>query len=131
MSVQRVAQLFGIVFIAVGVLGFFATGMDMTADPVTAPKLLGQFPVNAAHNIVHIVIGFWGLLAGRSGAGAKSFASISGLLYLVLAGLGMVVPDTFGLIPIGGNDVWFHALLGATLAGVGFTAKALAPATVR
>jgi uncharacterized protein DUF4383 len=123
MSVQRVAQLFGLVFIAVGVLGFFTTGMDMTADPVTAPKLLGQFPINAAHNIVHIVIGVWGLLAARSWAGARSFATIAGSLYLALAGLGLVVPDMFGLLPIGGNDVWLHALVGAILAGVGFTAK--------
>jgi uncharacterized protein DUF4383 len=131
MSVQRVAQLFGLVFIAVGVLGFFTTRMDMTADPVTAPKLLGQFPINAAHNIVHIVIGVWGLLAARSWAGARSFATIAGLLYLALAGLGLVVPDTFGLIPIGGNDVWLHALVGAILAGVGFTASAPVAAGAR
>jgi hypothetical protein len=131
MSVQRIAQLFGIVFIAVGVLGFFATGMDMTADLVSARKLLGIFPVNALHNIVHIAIGVWGLLAARSWAGAKSFAAIAGALYLVLAGLGLVAPDTFGLIPIGGNNVWLHALLGATLAAVGFTAKEPIPATVR
>lgn len=37
--------------------------------------------------------------------------------------LGLVAPTTFGLIPIGGNDVWLHALLGVVLAGVGFTAR--------
>lgn len=130
MTVQRVAMVFGIVFIVLGVLGFLASGMDMTADPATAPRLLGLFPVNAVHNGVHLAFGIWGVLAARSWAGAKNYAQIAGVLYLILAVLGLVVPDTFGLIPIGGNDIWLHALLGLVLAGVGFTAKAATPATV-
>ena len=129
MTVQRVAMVFGIVFILVGVLGFITSGMDMTADPAMAPKLIGLFPVNAVHNGVHLGFGLWGVLAAGSWAGAKNYAQIAGVLYLILAVLGFVVPDTFGLIPIGGNDIWLHAVLGLTLAAVGFTAKAGVPAT--
>jgi len=45
--------------------------------------------------------------------------------------LGFVIPDAFGLIPIGGNDIWLHCLLGVVLVAVGFMAKeesAAAPA---
>ena len=123
MTVQRVAMVFGIVFLLIGILGFVRSGMDMTADPATAPLLLGLFPVNAAHNGVHIGFGIWGLLAARSWEGARNYARIGGVLYLILGVLGFVAPSTFGLIPIGGNNIWLHALMGLVLAAVGFTAK--------
>ena len=127
--IQRLALVFGIVFIIVGVLGFLASGMDMTADPATAPKLLGLFPVNALHNGVHLGFGIWGLLASRSWAGSKNFATIGGVIYLILTGLAFITPDTFGFIPIGGNDIWLHAILGIAMLIAGMTAKV--PATAR
>jgi len=125
--VTRVAMVFGAVFVLVGVLGLTtAGGMSMEAD---APAmLLGMFPVNLLHNIVHIAFGAWGLWAFRSFANAKMYAQVGGIVYIVLACLGFVAPTTFGLIPIGGNDIWLHAALGIVLAGVGFTAKAPAAA---
>ena len=122
-TVQRVAQLFGIVFILVAILGFVAAGTSMEADPEMADKALGLFPVNLLHNVVHLLFGVWGLAAARSFAGAKTYATVGGIAYLALAGLGFVAPDGFGLVPLGGNDVWLHALLGLVLAAVGFTAK--------
>jgi hypothetical protein len=131
--VRRVAMVFGIVFLLVGVLGLFsAGGMEMDAE--NPAMLLGLFPVNLLHNIVHLLFGVWGLLAARSFAGAKMYAQTVGVIYLVLAVLGFLpaTSTTFGLIPIGGNDIWLHALIGIVLAGVGFTAKpeaAAAPMT--
>lgn len=126
--VTRVAMVFGAVFVLVGILGLVASGgMSMAADPAPA-MLLGMFPINLLHNVVHILFGVWGLVAARSFAGAKMYAQIGGVVYLVLAGLGFVAPTTFGLIPIGGNDIWLHAVLGGVLAGFGFTAKPAAPA---
>jgi len=123
-TVQRVAQVFGIVFILVAILGFVASGGSMDADPATAPRLLGLFAVNVLHNVVHLLFGVWGLLAARSFSGAKTYGMVGGIAYIALAALGYVSPTTFGLIPIGGNDIWLHALLGVVLAAVGFTAKA-------
>ncbi len=117
--VQRVAQLFGVVFLLVGVLGFVASGMSMDANMDTAPKLLGLFPVNVLHNVVHLGFGVWGLMVARTAAGATQFAKIGGGIYLALAILGFVAPTTFGLIPIGGNDIWLHAILGIVLLAVG------------
>ena len=122
--VQRVAQIFGIVFILVGVLGFVASGMSMEHDPAVAPRILGLFPTNLLHNLVHLAFGAWGIIAARSFDGARSYARIAGIIYLVLAALGFVAPTTFGLIPIGGNDIGLHAVLGVALTAAGFTAKA-------
>lgn len=123
-TVQRVAQVLGIVFILVAILGFVASGGSMDADPATAPRLLGLFAVNVLHNVVHLLLGVWGLLAARSFSGARTYGMVGGIAYIALAALGLVTPDTFGLIPIGGHDIWLHALLGVVLAAVGFTAKA-------
>lgn len=126
-TVQRVAQIFGIIFILVAIVGFLATGMNMEADPVRAPHLLGLFPVNALHNVVHLLLGIWGLVASRSFSGARSYARIAGVLYIVLAVVGFIAPNGFGLVPLGGNDIWLHAVLGIVLAAVGFTARELGP----
>lgn len=121
--VKRIAMLFGVVFLLVGILGFTVPGGMSMGDAANAPKLLGLFPVNVLHNVVHLLFGVWGLAAARSFAGAQLYCKAGGVIYLVLAVCGLVIPTTFGLIPIGGNDVWLHAALGLVLAGAGFTAK--------
>jgi len=120
--VQRVAQLFGVIFLLVGILGFVTTGMNMDANMDTAPKLLGLFPVNALHNIVHLLFGVWGLLAARTAAGAVSFARGAGAIYALLTICGYFLPTTFGLIPIGGNDIWLHGFIAVVLLVVGMRA---------
>lgn len=117
-TVQRVAQIFGVGFIIIGIAGFFFSASMEEA------LLLGLFPVNIAHNIVHLLFGLWGLAAARSFAGAKSFAQIAGMIYIALAVLGFVAPDGFGLVPLAGNDIWLHAVIGIVLVYFGFTAKA-------
>ena len=120
--VKRVAMVFGIVFLLMGILGLLQPGgRQMGVD--NPHMLLGLFPVNLLHNIVHLAFGIWGLAASRSFAGARSYAQIVGVVYIVLAALGFVAPTTFGFIPIGGNDIWLHAVLGLALAYFGFTAK--------
>jgi uncharacterized protein DUF4383 len=121
--VTRVAMVFGLVLLLVGILGLIAPGgMQMGADPAPA-TILGMFPVNVLHNIVHLLFGVWGLVASRSFAGAKTYATVGGIFYILLACVGYFAPTTFGMIPIGGNSIWLHAALGVVLAGVGFTAK--------
>ena len=129
-TVQRAALIFGVVFIVVAILGFLASGSSMDPDPTNAPKILGLFPMNLVHNGVHLGFGIWGLLASRVYEGARNFGRIGGILYLILAAVGVAVPDGFGLVPLGGHDVWLHALLGLALVVVGFSAKPVTAAAV-
>jgi hypothetical protein len=113
------ALLFGIVFLAIGVLGFVPGAMHppIGAHNVTMNQnygdLLGLFPVNMLHNVVHILFGIWGVLAYRSFGGSIGYFRSVAIIYAVLAILGLIpaFDTTFGLIPIYGNDVWLHALL--------------------
>jgi hypothetical protein len=118
--VQRVALIFGVVFLLVGVAGLLTEGGTSMEH---GGLLLGLFPVNLAHNIVHILFGVWGIAASRSWDGAKAYTRIGGIIYIVLAILGFIEPDGFGIVPLGGNDIWLHLVLGLVLAGVGFTAR--------
>jgi hypothetical protein len=114
-------------------MGFIAPGgMQMQpTDPATAAQALGMFPVNLVHNIVHLLFGLWGLAGSRSWSGSSSFFRTGGIIYAVLAICGFFFPDGFGLVPLGGNDIWLHALLAVAMLAIGFTAKEGArPATV-
>ncbi|MBI4543677.1 MAG: DUF4383 domain-containing protein [Gemmatimonadetes bacterium] len=122
-TVQRVAQVFGWVFVLVGVLGFVAGSASMEEG-----MLLGLFPVNLLHNLVHLAFGIWGIAAARSFGGAKTYGQAGGVVYLLLAVVGLVAANPLDLVPLGGNDIWLHALLGAILAYFGFTAKEVAAA---
>ena len=117
---QRMAMVFGWAFIAVGLLGFAATGASMDPNHLTAPKLLGLFPVNVVHNIVHLLFGAWGVIGARSFGGARSYLLGAGVIYLLLAAIGFVAPDGFGLVPLGGNDIGLHVFLalGLLLSGL-------------
>jgi hypothetical protein len=123
-TVQRIAQVFGVVFILVAILGFVTSGTSLDADPTTARKILGLFPVNLLHNLVHLIFGIWGLTAARSFGGATAYGRLGGIIYLALAALALVSPSMFGLVPIGGHDIWLHAVLGSALLAAGLTARA-------
>ena len=124
-TTQKLAAVFGVVFILIAIMGFIAPGgMAMQpTDPATAAQALGMFPVNLAHNIVHLLLGLWGLAASRSWGGSSSFFRTAGIIYAVLTVLGFFIPDGLGLMPLGGNDIWLHAILAVAMLAIGFTSK--------
>jgi hypothetical protein len=109
-------MLFGLVFLVVGVLGFVLTGTSQDMS-----MLLGIFPVNLAHNLVHCLFGVWGLAAARSAGGATTYCKVGGAIYLVLGLVGFVAENPLGLVPLGGNDRWLHLVVGAILTYAGMT----------
>ena len=123
-AVQKAAVVFGIGFLAAAAAGFLATGMsNMDANPETAPRALGLFPVNVLHNLVHLIFGIWGVVAARSIGGARAYCRIAGVIYLVLVVVGFISPSGFGLVPLGGTDPWLHLALGLPLAWFGFMTR--------
>jgi hypothetical protein len=111
--VRTFALVFGAIYVLVGILGFIP---GLSTHPADAPHLtvetghgylMGLFPINILHNIVHLIIGVAGLLASRSLGGARLYAQALAIVYGLLAILGLIpaTNTTFGLIPIHGNDV--------------------------
>ena len=118
--VKSLALLFGIVFLAVGILGFVPAA---THDMNGMPMLLGIFHVNFAHNLVHLASGAVFLLCGLAGAGAsRTFFRIFGIVYALVAVLGFMKGDgmLLGLISNNMADTWLHVGLAAVMLFVGF-----------
>jgi hypothetical protein len=129
MSTRTFARIYGIVFLAVGILGFVPgittphTHPDVALDAGLG-LLLGLFAINVLHNVVHLIFGAWGLVAARSLPAAKLYFKATAIIYAVFTVMGLVsaanLYTTFGLVPLYGNDVWLHALLAAVAAYFGF-----------
>lgn len=114
---QKFARIFGLIYAAVGILGFFpilvqpiadTTGLDVVAG---YGRLLGIFPINVTHNLVHLGLGLWGIWAAKTDIASIAFAKTNAVLLAALAVLGFI-PATgmlFGLAPIYGIDAVLHA----------------------
>ncbi len=136
MATRYFALVAGIAYVLVGLLGFVPAATQ--APPADAPGLtvangygylLGLFPINLLHNLVHLAVGIAGLAAYRSRGGARAFARGLAIFYGLLAVMGLIpgLNTTLGLIPIFGHDIWLHALTALLAAYFGFAA----PAAVR
>jgi hypothetical protein len=127
-AIGTFATVFGVVFLLVGVLGFFAAPPPPDAAPLVMDHghglALGLFPINTLHNIVHLLFGALGLTAARGVVmSARGYFQFLAIAYGALAVLGAIpaTQTTFGLIPIYGNDIWLHALLAISAGVIGFT----------
>lgn len=130
--VRTFAKAFGIVYLIAGISGFIpglmqpAGGAPELAIEAGYGILFGIFPVNLVHNLIHIGIGIWGILAARSALGAVTFARANTVIFALLFLLG-IIPAThtlFGLAPIYGIAAWLHLLSAAIAAYFGFAGAA-------
>jgi hypothetical protein len=138
MTTRNFAMIMGLVYVAVGLLGFFpgavsapSPGAPDVAVDLGYGYLLGLFPINIVHNFVHLAVGGWALIASRTLAGSLSFARGLAIFYGLLTIMGLIpgLNTTFGLIPIFGHDIWLHALSAGVAAYFGFTGHAEALST--
>ena len=124
MNTRTFALIFGIVFLAVGALGFVPSMVQnsMGEGLNQHGMLLGLFPVSPLHNAVHLLFGLWGLAASRSLGGAVAYFKGVAVIYALLTILGLI-PSTanlFNMVPLYGNDVYLHAGLAIVAAYFGF-----------
>jgi hypothetical protein len=116
---KKIALVFGVVFVAVGLLGFV---------PAAAPEghLLGLFHINPLHNVVHIASGAVALWAGLTNErNAKLYFQIFGVVYALVAVLGFVSGDNpiLGLVANNAADTWLHVVIAAVALYLGFAMK--------
>lgn len=120
---QLFALIMGIFFLLAGVMGFVPAFVH---DPMSTDAgygyLLGLFPINYLHNLVHIIVGLAGILTSISLDSSRVYGRSLAIFYGLLTVMGLipVANTTFGLIPIFGNDVWLHALSAAIAFYFGF-----------
>ncbi len=118
MNAPRLALFFGLLFLAVGLLALLPTLAPLA--PFDAPVvvsldphyrlLFGLFPVNLAHDALHVLVGVFGLIAARSFASASGYFRKLFWLYLIVGIFGAIpITNTlFGAAPVYGWDVLLH-----------------------
>ncbi len=124
--VRTAAQVFGVVFLLVGILGFIP-GITTEYDTMkfagheSEAKLLGLFQVSILHNLVHLAFGVAGLALSRTVSGARAFLIGGGAIYLVLWLYGLVVDhdSAANFVPLNTADNWLHLFLTVSMIGLG------------
>jgi hypothetical protein len=131
MTLKSFTALMGWVFLILGILGFipnFST-IPHVSDPsltVNAAhgRLLGLFPVNALHNLIHLGFGIWGLTASTDILASRIFCRSNCIVYTAMALMGLFpgLNTFFGIVPLHGHDVWLHAAIAALTGYYGYVA---------
>ena len=131
-ATQNLALLVGVVFLAVGVLGFIpgitSNYSDLSfAGHNSEAKLLGIFQVSILHNIVHLLFGVAGVALARSLSGAKTYLVGGGVVYLALFVYGLVVDQgsSANFVPVNNADNVLHLGLGIGMIALGVIGTAL------
>ena len=131
-ATQNLALLVGVVFLAVGVLGFIPGITSHYSDLSFAGHnseaiLLGIFQVSILHNIVHLLFGVAGVALARSLSGAKTYLVGGGIVYLALFVYGLVVDQgsSANFVPVNNADNVLHLGLGIGMIALGIIGTAL------
>lgn len=114
---KKLALLFGIVFVLVGLLGMFVPNPLVGAGAI--------FDTNTAHDLVHLLFGLiLVFVALKAPMKSGLWLKILGVVYLVVAVLGFVMAPgsgmLLGLIEANDADHWLHVVLGIVLVLAGF-----------
>ncbi len=114
---KKLAMVFGIVFLLVGVLGFIP-------NPIVG-EMNAIFHADMVHNLIHIITGLVLVYLGsKSNATAATTLKVVGVVYLVVALVGFIMADTVaGIIPVNVADNWLHTVLGIVILWSGFGGK--------
>ena len=121
---QKLAFLFGVVFLLVGILGFIpgitedAPGSFAGED--SEGSLFGVFQTSVLHNLAHVAFGI-GILAARKHTTALTYLLVGGVAYLGLFLIG--IAGAMDWLPADDTDDWLHLALAAGLLGSWLVAR--------
>jgi len=107
---QALALAFGVIYLLVGIVGFFITGFSDFFAHNTEEKLL-IFEINGMHNVVHIVVGLAGIALSRTLAGARTYGWLLAIGYGAAFVYGLVaIGKDWDFLSINGADNVLHLL---------------------
>ena len=124
--IQKVALIYGIVFLIVGIGGFIP-GLTSNIESLqfaghtSEAMLLGIFQVSILHNIVHVLYGVVGLAAARAFGMSRAYLIWGGAVYALLWLYGLFIPhdSAANFVPLNTADNWLHFVLAVTMIGLG------------
>ncbi len=111
---KKLAMVFGVIFVLVGLLGF-------VSNPLVGAT--GYFHTDMIHNIIHLVVGV--LMLVMAGSMATLALNLFGAVYVLLAIVGFVQGGDMllGFVAYNSADNWLHLVLGVVLLAAGMSLK--------
>lgn len=113
---KRLVRVIGTALLLTGIAGF-VPGLSKV-DAGGEQLLFGIFMVGAFHNAFHVLSGVAGLLVGRDERAARWYLRIFGLVYGILAVIGLTV----GIGRVNTADHILHGILAVVMLGAGLGA---------
>ncbi|MES2437026.1 MAG: DUF4383 domain-containing protein [Patescibacteria group bacterium] len=126
---KKLAVIFGIVFVLVGVLGLFVPNPIVGREAMDASMKSPIFVTDAIHDLVHLLVGVVLLLASGKGNKASATAlKVFGVVYLILFVNGLINPDLLlGFVKQNAADTYLHLALGIVLLIAGMASRGSNP----
>jgi Domain of unknown function (DUF4383) len=113
LNAKTAGIVIGAVFVVVGLLGF-------VPNPLVSST--GLFAINTAHNLIHLLSGAAILACAFSSIGAGIALKIFGVVYALVAVLGLIMHGDMllGFIRVNHADHWLHVLLAVVILAAAF-----------
>ncbi|GII62764.1 membrane protein [Sphaerisporangium krabiense] len=135
---QMAAFVIGLVFLALGILGFIPGittdyGSMGWAGYRSTAFLFGVFQVSVLHNFIHLLFGIVGVSLARTWAGARAYLVWGGVLALLWWIYGLVIDQNspVNAIPVNTAVNWLHFFLGIIMIALGATLSRRTPSSRR
>ncbi|HZA17340.1 MAG TPA: DUF4383 domain-containing protein [Pseudonocardiaceae bacterium] len=120
---KNVGVGFGVIYVLVGVVGFFVTGFSGFAS-MNGPLLLGILMLNPLHNIVHVLVGALLIAGGLASITVSRRVNMTvGAVYLLVFAIGLALQgSTANILALNGADHGLHLISALLLMIVGLAA---------
>jgi hypothetical protein len=119
----KVMPLFGVLYVAIGLIGLAVTGFGNFLQNTDDFIFLSGLSVNPFHNIVHVAIGGFLLIMSRQATSTAEGACLGvGIFYVAAFVIGFVGPTNLTIIGMEGRDDlenFNHLLNGVLLLSLG------------
>lgn len=123
MTAKSAALIIGLIFIAVGLLGFIDNPIVGDSDQVI-------FHADTMHNLVHIGSGLLFVLVALASPGsAATVLKVFGIVYLLIGVIGLFSVGTqgmgkvLGILHVNGADNFLHVALGIVIFVAGVASR--------
>jgi hypothetical protein len=131
---ETLGPIFGLFYVAIGVIGFFVTGFTGFTQN-TSDTLLG-FAINPFHNLVHIGIGLFLIIMTTAFTTAVAEGAVLGvgIFYIAAFAIGVVAKDNLTILSMyGAGDLenFNHIVNGVALFTIGLISTGASEAKAR
>ncbi|RZQ63804.1 DUF4383 domain-containing protein [Amycolatopsis suaedae] len=122
-TAQLLAIGIGVVYLALGLAGFFLAEDGVGPDPTTT--VLG-FGVSTMLNVVHVVVGALGIVASRRGTAARFYGWALFVVMIALTVYGILnaaSQTTANMLNLNWPDNWLHGVTAVLGLLMGFASR--------